>query len=138
MVDIVADEGFSGSLDHTRRPDVKKLMRQARMTPRPFDVVTVYEDRAIGRKGRAFWLWVRELQDLGVFTAVAVGGHDNTTERGRIPDAQGRRPGGGRADRHSEPHPGRRHPGEGRIHGPRGRLSGRQRAVRLPSAGQRA
>ncbi|MFF6809035.1 recombinase family protein [Streptomyces sp. NPDC012403] len=82
LVDIVADEGSSGSLDHTQRPDVRELMRQARMTPRPFDVVTVYEDRAIGRKGRALWPWVWELQDLGVFTAVVVGGHDNATEEG--------------------------------------------------------
>ncbi|MEW2072331.1 recombinase family protein [Streptomyces sp. NPDC013433] len=80
LVVIVTDEGFSGSLDHTQCPGVRELMRQARMTPRPFDVVTVYEDRAIGRKGRALWPW--ELQDLGVFTAVVVGGHDNTTEEG--------------------------------------------------------
>jgi DNA invertase Pin-like site-specific DNA recombinase/transposase len=82
LADIFADEGFSGSLDHTERPDVRELMRQARMTPTPFDVVVVYEDRAIGRKGRAFWPWVWELQDLGIFTAVVVGGHDNTTEEG--------------------------------------------------------
>ncbi|MFE0451627.1 recombinase family protein [Streptomyces sp. NPDC058914] len=82
LVDIFADEGFSGSLDHTQRPDVKELMRQARTTPTPFDVVVVYEDRAIGRKGRAFWPWTWELQDLGVFTAVVVGDYDNTTEEG--------------------------------------------------------
>ncbi|MGW5198611.1 recombinase family protein [Streptomyces spiralis] len=82
LVDIFADEGFSGSLDHTQRPDVKELMRQARMMPKPFDVVVVYEDRAIGRKGRAFWPWVWELQDLGIFTAVVVGDYDNTDEQG--------------------------------------------------------
>ncbi|MBZ6258902.1 recombinase family protein [Streptomyces olivaceus] len=79
---MFADEGFSGSLDHTQRPDVKELMRQARMMPKPFDVVVVHEDRAIGRKGRAFWPWVWELQDLGIFTAVVVGDYDNTTEEG--------------------------------------------------------
>ncbi|AMW13339.1 hypothetical protein A4E84_29885 [Streptomyces qaidamensis] len=82
LTNIFADEGFSGSLDHTQRPDVKELMRQARMTPKPFDVVAVYEDRAIGRKGRAFWPWVWELQDLGIFTAVVAGDYDNTTEEG--------------------------------------------------------
>lgn len=82
LTDVFADEGFSGSLDHTQRPDVKELMRQARMTPKPFDVVAVYEDRAIGRKGRAFWPWVWELQDLGIFTAVVVGDYDNTSEDG--------------------------------------------------------
>ncbi|MER6748084.1 recombinase family protein [Streptomyces fungicidicus] len=83
LVDIFADEGFSGSLDHTQRPDVRELMRQARMTPKPFDVVVVYEDRAIGRRGRAFWPWVWELEDLGIFTAVVVGDSDNTTEEGQ-------------------------------------------------------
>ncbi|MGV9698959.1 recombinase family protein [Streptomyces sp. NPDC003470] len=82
LTNVFADEGFSGSLDHTQRPDVRELMRQARMTPKPFDVVVVHEDRAIGRKGRAFWPWVWELQDLGIFTAVVVGDYDNTTEEG--------------------------------------------------------
>ncbi|MFH9044363.1 hypothetical protein ACH4FA_34230 [Streptomyces sp. NPDC017966] len=36
----------------------------------------------IADKGWAFWPWVWELQDLGVFTAVVVGGHGNTTEEG--------------------------------------------------------
>ncbi|MET8114021.1 recombinase family protein [Streptomyces prasinus] len=83
LTNIFADEGFSGSLDHTQRPDVKELMRQARMTPKPFDVVVVYEDRAIGRKGLAFWPWTWELEDRGVFTAVVVGDYDNTTEEGQ-------------------------------------------------------
>ncbi len=82
LTNVFADEGFSGSLDHTQRPDVKELMRQARMMPKPFDVVVVHEDRAIGRKGRAFWPWVWELQDLGISTAVVVGDYDNTTEEG--------------------------------------------------------
>jgi DNA invertase Pin-like site-specific DNA recombinase len=83
LTNVFADEGFSGSLDHTQRPDVRELMRQARMTPKPFDVVVVYEDRAIGRRGRAFWPWVWELEDLGIFTAVAADNSDNTTEEGQ-------------------------------------------------------
>ena len=82
LVDVFADEGFSGSLDHTQRPDVKELMRQARMVPKPFDVVAVYEERAIGRRGQAFWPWTWELQKMGIFTAVVVGDYDNTTEDG--------------------------------------------------------
>lgn len=82
LVDAFADEGFSGTLDHTQRPDVKELMRQARMTPKPFDVVVVYEERAIGRRGQAFWPWVWELQKIGIFTAVVTGDYDNTTEEG--------------------------------------------------------
>lgn len=46
-------------------------------------MVVVQEDRAIGRKGRAFWPWVWELEDLGVFTAVVKGDYDNTTDEGR-------------------------------------------------------
>ncbi|MEU0672743.1 recombinase family protein [Streptomyces sp. NPDC006172] len=30
-----ADEGVSGSLDHTERPDLKDLMRDAQQSPRP-------------------------------------------------------------------------------------------------------
>ncbi|MET9385333.1 recombinase family protein [Streptomyces sp. NPDC002928] len=83
LVDVFADEGFSGSLEADRRPDLRRLMALARQTPRPFDVVVVQEDRAIGRKGRAFWPWVWELEDLGVFTAVVKGDYDNTTDEGR-------------------------------------------------------
>lgn len=81
--DTFADEGFSGSLEWHERPDLKRLMEQARKTPRPFDVVGVYEERAIGRAGRAFWPWVWELEDLGVFTAIVRGDYDNTTDDGR-------------------------------------------------------
>lgn len=83
LVDVFADEGFSGSLDHTERPDLVRLMALARQEPRPFDVVCVQEDRAIGRKGRAFWPWVWKLEDLGVFVAVVKGDYDNTTDEGR-------------------------------------------------------
>lgn len=83
LVDVFADEGVSGSLDHTQRPDLGRLMALARQKPRAFDVVVVQEDRAIGRQGRAFWPWVWELEDLGVFTAVVKGDYDNTTDDGR-------------------------------------------------------
>lgn len=83
LVDIYADEGYSGTLDHTRRPDLKRLMEQARQEPRPFDVVVVYEARTIGREGEAFWPWVWELKKLGVFVAVAKKDYDNTTDDGR-------------------------------------------------------
>ncbi|MFD5101264.1 recombinase family protein, partial [Streptomyces albidochromogenes] len=78
-----ADEGFSGSLDHNQRPDLKRLMADARQTPRSFDVVVVHEERAIGRRDRAFWPWVWNLEDLGIFVAVVRGDYDNTTEEGR-------------------------------------------------------
>lgn len=82
-VDTFSDEGFSGSLEWHQRPDLKRLMELARQVPRPFDVVCVYEERAIGRAGRAFWPWVWELEDLGVFTAIVRGDYDNTTDEGR-------------------------------------------------------
>ncbi|MFJ1700330.1 recombinase family protein, partial [Streptomyces sp. NPDC088252] len=78
-----ADEGYSGSLDHTQRPDLKTLMADARQQPRPFDIVVVPEERAIGRRDRAFWPWVWELEDLGIFVAIVRGDYDNTTEEGR-------------------------------------------------------
>lgn len=83
LVDTFSDEGFNGSLLWNERPDLKRLMEQARKTPRPFDVVVVNEARAIGRKGQAFWPWVWELEELGVFVAVVVGDYDNTTDQGR-------------------------------------------------------
>ncbi|AWW41125.1 DNA recombinase [Streptomyces cadmiisoli] len=83
LVETFADEGFSGSLEWHERPDLKRLMELARTTPRPFDVVVVLEERAIGRAGRAFWPWVWELEDLGVFTAIVRGDYDNTTDEGR-------------------------------------------------------
>ncbi|MEU2116036.1 recombinase family protein [Streptomyces sp. NPDC016459] len=52
--------------------------------PRPFDVVCVYEERAIGRRDKAFWPWVWKLEDdYGIFTAVVKGDYDNTTDEGR-------------------------------------------------------
>ncbi|MFC4496317.1 recombinase family protein [Streptomyces ovatisporus] len=82
-VKTYADEGYSGSLDHTQRPDLRELMQDAQQTPRPFDVVTVAEERAIGRRDRAFWPWVWKLEDLGIYVAVVRGDYDNTTEHGR-------------------------------------------------------
>ncbi|MFF0551001.1 recombinase family protein [Streptomyces sp. NPDC004311] len=82
-VGTFADEGFSGSLEAHQRPDLNRLMQDARQVPRPFDVVCVPEERAIGRAGRAFWPWVWELEDLGVFVAIVKGDYDNTTAEGR-------------------------------------------------------
>ncbi|MFI2348060.1 recombinase family protein [Streptomyces sp. NPDC019443] len=78
-----ADEGLSGSLEAHDRPDLKRLMEEARSTPRPFDMVVVSEGRAIGRTGRAFWRWVWELEELGVYVAVVKGDYDNSTQDGR-------------------------------------------------------
>lgn len=78
-----ADEGVSGSLEAHERDGLKRLMENVRETPRPFDVVVVAEGRAIGRTGRAFWRWVWELEDLGVYVAVVKGDYDNTTADGR-------------------------------------------------------
>jgi DNA invertase Pin-like site-specific DNA recombinase len=82
-VGTYADEGFSGSLEAHERPDLNRLMQDVRHVPRPFDVVCVPEERAIGRAGRAFWPWVWELEDLGVFVAIVKGDYDNTTAEGR-------------------------------------------------------
>lgn len=82
-VDTFADEGLSGSLEAHQREQLTRLMNLARFKPRPFDVVVVHEERAIGRAGRAFWPWVWELEDLGVFVAVVKGDYDNTTSDGR-------------------------------------------------------
>lgn len=82
-VGTFADEGFSGSLEAHERPDLKRLMEMARQEPRPFDLVGVNEGRAIGRTGRAFWRWVWELEDLGVYVAVAKKDYDNSTPGGR-------------------------------------------------------
>lgn len=78
-----ADEGVSGSLDWTDRPDLNRLMEMAQQTPRPFDVVVVPEGRAIGRADRAYYPWVWKLEDLGVFVADAKLDIDNTTDEGR-------------------------------------------------------
>lgn len=82
-VDTYADEGLSGSLEAHERPRLKQLMEAARTTPRPFDMVVVNEGRVIGRTGRAFWRWVWELEDLGVYVAVVKKDYDNSTDRGR-------------------------------------------------------
>ncbi|UQA97645.1 recombinase family protein [Streptomyces halobius] len=76
------DEGVQGSLSWQEREDAQKLMKLARQEPKPFDVVTVHETRAIGRTDRAFYRWVWELQDLGIFVAIADKDIDNTTEDG--------------------------------------------------------
>ncbi|MYX07751.1 recombinase family protein [Streptomyces sp. SID8375] len=81
-VDTYSDE-ISGSLEAHERPDLKRLMEDARRTPRPFDMVVVNEGRGIGRTGRAFWKWVWELEDLGVYVAVVKKDYDNTTPTGR-------------------------------------------------------
>ncbi|MFJ7910240.1 recombinase family protein [Kitasatospora sp. NPDC096204] len=77
------DEGISGSLEASERPDLKRLMVDAAATPRPFDVVVVPEGRAIGRTGRAFWRWVWALEDIGIFVAIVDSDIDNTTDAGR-------------------------------------------------------
>lgn len=82
-VGTYADEGFSGSLEADDRPDLRRLMQDARKTPRPFDMVVVNEGRGIGRTGRAFWKWVWELEDLGVYVAVVKKDYDNSTPNGR-------------------------------------------------------
>lgn len=83
LVGIYADGGFSGSLEWQDRPDLSRLMEAARQPRTPFDFVCVAEARAIGRRDRAFWPWVWELQDLGVYTAVVKGDYDNSTAEGR-------------------------------------------------------
>lgn len=82
-LDTFTDEGVSGSLSWQERDDLPRLMALAQQTPRPFDVVVVSETRAIGRKDRAFWRWVWELEDLGIFVAVVDKDIDNTTDAGR-------------------------------------------------------
>nr|WP_251692450.1 recombinase family protein [Streptomyces sp. CHD11] len=82
-VGTYADEGFSGSLEADDRPDLRRLMKDARKTPRPFDMVVVNEGRGIGRTGRAFWKWVWDLEDLGVYVAVVKKDYDNSTPAGR-------------------------------------------------------
>ncbi|MFD5699550.1 recombinase family protein [Streptomyces lasiicapitis] len=77
------DEGVSGSLEAAERRDLKRLMKEAQQTPRPFDIVVVPDGRVIGRKGRAFWRWVWALEDIGVYVAVVADDYDNTTTEGR-------------------------------------------------------
>lgn len=82
-IDTYSDEGVSGSLPWTDRPDLKRLMEDAQRDPRPFDVVVVPEGRAIGRADRAYWPWVWLLEDKGIFVADAKLDADNTTDEGR-------------------------------------------------------
>ncbi|MFJ4623682.1 recombinase family protein [Streptomyces sp. NPDC088812] len=77
------DEGESGTLPWRKRTDAQKLMELARQTPRPFDVVVVYETRAIGREARVYWDWVWTLEDLGISVAVVEEDIDNTTDDGK-------------------------------------------------------
>ncbi len=81
-VETFKDEGESGKLPWRQRKDAARIMTLACQRPRPFDVVVVYETRAIGRRNRIFWEWVWTLQDLGVFVAVVDEDIDNTTEDG--------------------------------------------------------
>ncbi|MFI6698492.1 recombinase family protein [Streptomyces sp. NPDC050509] len=82
-VDTFKDEGESGTLPWQERPGATKIMDLAKLDPRPFDVVVVYETRAIGREDRVFWEWVWELEDLGIFVALVDEDIDNTTEDGK-------------------------------------------------------
>ncbi|WP_093819989.1 recombinase family protein [Streptomyces sp. PpalLS-921] len=82
-VGTFVDEGVSGALESRQRPALRRLMEQAWMGPRPFDIVVMNEGRAIGRTGRAFWRWVWELQEIGIFVAVVKRDYDNSTPEGR-------------------------------------------------------
>ncbi|MFJ4972511.1 recombinase family protein [Streptomyces sp. NPDC088755] len=81
-VGTFVDEGVSGALESRQRPELRRLMEQAWNVPRPFDIVVVNEGRAIGRTGRAFWRWVWELQEIGIFVAVVKRDYDNSTPEG--------------------------------------------------------
>ncbi|MFE4671012.1 recombinase family protein [Streptomyces sp. NPDC056721] len=82
LVGTYTDAGVSGTLEAAKRDELPRLMKDARRNPRAFDVVVVNEERAIGRRNRAFWPWVWELQDLGIFVAIVNGEYDNSTEEG--------------------------------------------------------
>ncbi|MFI6893504.1 recombinase family protein [Streptomyces sp. NPDC050256] len=81
-VGTFADEGVSGALESHQRPQLRVLVAAARAVPRTFDIVVVNEGRVIGRTGRAFWRWVWELQDVGIFVAVVKRDYDNSTPDG--------------------------------------------------------
>lgn len=81
VVDVYTDPGVSGKLQAADRPDLKRLMQDA--AKGAFDVVVVSEARVIGRTDRAYYTWVWELEDRGIFVADAKTGLDNTTEQGR-------------------------------------------------------
>ncbi|MFD9357495.1 recombinase family protein [Streptomyces sp. NPDC060031] len=89
-VGTYSDEGVSGTLRAHGRDALKHLMADARRIPRPFDVVVVNETRAIGRTGPSFWTWLWELEDLGIFVAVA-DDYDTSTGAGRSRMHQGAR-----------------------------------------------
>jgi DNA invertase Pin-like site-specific DNA recombinase len=75
------DPGVSGSLQAADRPDLKRLLEAA--PAGGFDVVVVPESRVIGRTDRAYYTWVWELEDQGIFVADAKTKTDNTTDQGR-------------------------------------------------------
>lgn len=81
-VGTFVDEGESGTLPWQEREGASRIMELAVQQPRPFDLVCVYETRAIGRENRVFWEWVWKLQDLGIFVAIVDEDLDNTTEDG--------------------------------------------------------
>lgn len=81
LVHTYMDPGVSGKHLAADRPDLKKLMEAAPQGG--FDVVVVPESRVIGRTDRAYYSWVWELEDQGIFVADAKTGMDNTTEVGK-------------------------------------------------------
>lgn len=81
-VDTFKDEGESGTLTWDKRKGATEIMDLAHKKPCPFNMVVVYETRAVGRNNRVFWEWVWKLQDLGVYVAIVDDDIDNTTEDG--------------------------------------------------------
>ncbi|WP_083975124.1 recombinase family protein [Kitasatospora mediocidica] len=81
LIDILSDEGVSGTLEIEDRPDGRKAMEMARR--REFDILAVHKGDRIGRKGRAFWRWVWALEDMGIFVALVNKKIDNSTPEGR-------------------------------------------------------
>ncbi|MGW6061828.1 recombinase family protein [Streptomyces sp. NPDC055189] len=81
-VDTFKDEGESGTLPWDRREGATEIMSLAQKKPCPFNMVVVYETRAVGRNNRVFWEWIWKLQDLGVYVAIVDDDIDNTTEEG--------------------------------------------------------
>ncbi|MDX3230277.1 recombinase family protein [Streptomyces sp. ME19-01-6] len=81
-VGTFVDEGIPGALESRQRPHLRRLMERAWAVPRPFDIVVVNEGRAVGRTGRAFWTWVWELQEIGIFVAVVKRDYENSTPQG--------------------------------------------------------
>ena len=81
LVGTYKDPGVSGKHLAADRPDLKRLMTAAPQGG--FDVVVVPEARVIGRTDRAYYSWVWELEDQGIYVADAKTGMDNTTEEGK-------------------------------------------------------